>query len=108
MTKRRYEILLPTRHNDGRSLLVRETHRLEQTLRETVERFGAMSYSPNAILGVWRNAEGQMYDDNLFSLTIDVDDTAANREYFVQLKHVLAERFEQEEVYIATYAVELL
>ncbi len=108
MTKRRYEILLPTRHNDGRSLLVRETHRLEQTLREVVERFGAMSYSPNAILGVWRNAENQMYDDNLFSLTIDVEDTAENRDFFIGFKKILAERFEQEEVYIATYAVELL
>ncbi|GEM86814.1 hypothetical protein [Meiothermus granaticius] len=108
MTKRRYEVLLPIRHNDGRSILVQDTQTLQQTLRDVIERFGAMSYSPNSILGVWRSEDGRPYDDDLFLLTVDVEDTPENREFFRRFKGVLRERFQQREIYMVTYLLEVI
>jgi hypothetical protein len=39
---------------------------------------------------------------------VDVPDTQANRKFFVRLKSTLLERFEQLEIYIASYLVEIL
>lgn len=108
MTKRRYEILLPIRHNDGRSILVQDTQTLQQTLRDVIERFGAMSYSPNSILGVWQSEDGRPYDDDLFLLTVDVDDTLENREFFVRFKETLRGRFQQRDLYMVTYLLEVV
>jgi hypothetical protein len=108
MTKRRYEILLPIRHNDGRSILVQDTQTLQQTLRDVIERFGAMSYSPNSILGVWQSEDGTPYDDDLFLLTVDVDDTPENWEFFVRFKETLRGRFQQRDLYMVTYLLEVV
>lgn len=106
--RRRYEILLPIRHNDGRSILVQDTQTLQQTLRDVIDRFGAMSYSPNSILGVWQSADGRPYDDDLFLLTVDVEDTPENREFFVGFKQTLLERFLQKDIYMVTYLLEVI
>jgi hypothetical protein len=50
MLKKRYEILLPLKHNDGRPV---EEEKLDQTRREIVERFDAVSISPYSVLGIW-------------------------------------------------------
>lgn len=105
MTKRRFEILLPTRYNDGRSIIMQEMHHLQLTLHEVVEQFGAMSYSPHSILGVWIH-NGRRYDDELFKLTVDVDDTPPNREFFTNLKARLVERFQQQDIYMVSYTLE--
>ena len=57
MLRRRYEILLPLRHNDGRPVS---------------------------------------------------DDTPEIRQFFLQFKATLLERFEQVEIYIASYPVDIL
>lgn len=108
VTKRRYEILLPIRHNDGRSILVQDTQTLQQTLRDVIDRFGAMSYSPNSILGVWQSQDGKPYDDDLFLLTVDVEDTPENRAFFLEFKATLLERFRQKEIYMVTYLLEVV
>jgi hypothetical protein len=107
LIKRRFEILLPTRYNDGRSIILQEMHTLQQTLHEVVEHFGAMSYSPNSILGVWIH-DGKRFDDELFQLTVDVEDTPENSEFFVAFKKRLLERFQQLDLYIVSYKIDVL
>lgn len=107
MPKRRYEILIPARLNDGRSVLIQETGSLQQTLLEVIERFGAMSYNPNTVLGVYMR-DHQRFEDDLYQLTVDVEDTPENREFFLEFKKTLGERFQQLEIYLMTYPVEVL
>ena len=57
--------------------------------------------------GVWVH-EGQRYEEDFIRLFVDVPDTQANRKFFVRLKATLLERFEQLEIYIASYPVDIL
>ena len=52
--------------------------------------------------------EGQKYEEDFIRLFADVPDTAANRRFFVRLKSTLLKRFEQIEIYIASYPVDVL
>jgi hypothetical protein len=104
MRKRRYEMLLPLTYNDGRPV---ELAKHEKTREELVARFGAVSLLPAALRGVWVH-EGQRYEEDFMRLFVDVSDTRANRQFFVRLKATLLERFEQLEIYIASYPVDIL
>jgi len=104
MRKRRYEILLPVRFNDGRPL---SGELLEQTREELMAQFNAVQIQPHTVLGLWVY-EGTRYEDELRRLTVDVDDTSENQQFFVSLKPKLLERFEQIEIYIISYPVDLL
>ncbi len=104
MRKRRYEILLPLKHNDGR---VVSGELFEQTREELIIQFGAVSFLPHTILGIWVH-EGARYEDELLRLVVDVDDTPENQNFFASYKSTLLERFGQIEIYIASYAVDLL
>jgi hypothetical protein len=104
MLRRRYEILLPLRHNDGRPV---SDDRLNQTREELVNRFEGVSVQPQSILGIWVY-EGARFEDTSVRLTVDVDDTPENHQIFLQLKATLLTRFEQIEIYIASYPVDIL
>ncbi len=104
MRKRRYEILLPRIHNDGRPV---NPEKFQQTRDELIAQFGALSFYPQPILGVWLH-QGTRYEDELVRISIDVDDSPENHLFFVQLKSTLLERFEQLAIYIASYPVDIL
>ena len=104
MRKRRYEILLPVRHNDGRLV---SWELLEQTREELVARFGGITGAPQTFLGIWVH-EGTPFEEEMRRFTVDVDNTASNREFFARLKTTLRKRFEQIEIYIASYLVDIL
>ncbi len=104
MLRRRYEILLPLRHNDGRPV---GEDALNETREELLDRFDGVSISPYSILGIWVH-EGTRYEDTSVRLTVDVEDTPENRQFFVDWKPVLLQRFEQIEIYIASYPVEIV
>lgn len=104
MQKRRYEILLPLEHNDGRPV---DPGRFEKTRQELVARFGALTFLPQAVLGTWSDEERQ-YEDKLIRVIVDVEDTPEHRQFLEQYKSTLLERFEQIEVYIVSYPVEIL
>ena len=70
-------------------------------------RFGALSHLPATVRGVWVY-EGQRYEEDFIRMFVDVPDTPANRKFFVRLKAALLERFEQLEIYIASYPVDIL
>jgi len=104
MRKRRYEILLPRTHNDGRPV---DLEKFRQTRDELVAQFGALSLYPQPILGVWLH-QGNRYEDEPARIFIDVDDSPENQLFFVQFKATLLERFEQLSIYIASYSVDIL
>ncbi len=104
MRKRRYEILLPLRHNDDRPV---SGEQFEQTREELIVQFGAISILPHTVLGIWVH-EGTRYEDELLRLVVDVDDTPENQQFFASYKAVLLERFEQIEIYMASYPVDIL
>ena len=104
MLRRRYEILLPLRHNDGRPV---SDDILNQTREELVERFDGVSVQPQSILGIWWH-EDVRYEDTSVRLTVDVEDTPENRQFFIEFKATLLQRFEQIEIYIVSYPVDIL
>ena len=104
MAKRRYEILLPVRHNDGRPV---SGELLEQTREELVAAFSGLTFVPHTVLGIWVH-EGSRFEEEMRRLVVDVDDTPENRLFFGRLKQTLLERFEQIEIYIASYPVDIL
>jgi hypothetical protein len=95
MRKKRYEILLPLTHNDGRPV---SPEKFSQTRDELVAQFGGVSFYPYTVLGVWEH-EGTRYEDESRRITVNVDDTPENHQFFVHFKATLLERFEQLEIY---------
>jgi len=104
MQKRRYEILLPRMHNDGRPV---SPEKFQQTLDEVMSCFGALSLYPQPIRGLWLHQE-KRYEDDLVAIIVDVDDSPENQHFFLSLKSILSERFEQIAVYIVSYPVDIL
>jgi hypothetical protein len=102
--KRCYEILLPLTHNDGRPV---NREMFLQVQDELTARFGAFSFSPQMVRGVWTH-EGRRYEDESCRFSLDVDDTPENRAFFAAYKLTLQERFEQIVIYIRSYPVEIL
>jgi hypothetical protein len=97
-------MLLPLRFNDGRPA---PDELFEQTREELVAQFGGINLQPNALRGIWVQ-EGVRYEDELLRFVVDVEDTPENEQFFVAFKRTLLERFEQVEIYIASYAVDIL
>jgi hypothetical protein len=106
MVKRRYEILLPAEFNDGRLVADACPLCLPDSLTEVFETFGAFTFRPDAALGSW-TASGHRYDDRLFSVIVDVEDTAEHRAWIAHLKSHLRRRLEQLEIYVTSYPIEL-
>lgn len=104
MQKRRFEILLPLKHNDGRPV---DGELFEQTREELVAQFGAATLHPQPVIGVWTD-DRTRYEDELIRLVIDVDDTTENQQFFATFKRSLLDRFDQIEIYIASHPVDIL
>ena len=104
MRKRRYEILLPVRHNDGRLV---SGELLEQTREELIAQFCGLTVAPHTVLGIWLH-EGSRFEDELRRFSVDVDDTPETQQFFARFKMTLLDRFEQIEIYIASYPVDIV
>jgi hypothetical protein len=100
---RRYEILLPQRSNDGQPF---PEELGVQTLLELEERFGAASSETQVVRGFWRH-EGQRYRDELVRVFVDVQDTPEAREFFHQFKETLKARFQQLDIWMTSYPIEV-
>ena len=104
MRKRRYEILLPLRFNDGQ---VVPDEALYQTREDLLARFDGLNVLPHPLLGVWQH-EGRRYEDESVRFTVDVDDTEENQFFFINFKTMLLARFQQLEIYIISYPIDRL
>jgi hypothetical protein len=102
--KRRYEILLPIKDNAGREL---PRKRFDETREDIVARFGGVTIFPQPAQGVWVDS-GKRYEEESIRLVVDVTDDTANRRFFENFKHVLNERFRQEDVYVTSTMVNVV
>src|SRR5258708_30498532 len=101
MSHRRYEIYLPTRHNDGSPI---SATAFMATQQELVSHFGACSFFPEAFHGTWMH-QGQAIEDENVRICVDVEDTPENAEFFARLKPPLRERFQQLEIWIGSFEI---
>jgi len=101
---RRFEVLLPLRFNDGTAV---PDDAVADTLMELEQRFGAVSCETQTIRGQWRH-EGQSYRDDLIRVFVDVADEPESRQFFVEYKERLKARFQQIDIWMTTYLMEVL
>jgi hypothetical protein len=101
---RRFEVLLPLRFNDGSPV---PELAVADTLLELEQRFGAVSCETQTTRGQWRH-EGQSYRDDLMRVYVDVADVPESRQFFVEFKDRLKARFQQLDIWLTTYLIEVL
>ena len=56
---------------------------------------------------MWHH-EGERYRDSLAQVLVDVEDTTGNRQFFVRLKDRLRSRFQQKDIWLTTYPIEVI
>jgi hypothetical protein len=80
-----------------------------QVVEELLDRFGAVSSETQAIQGRWGHAS-ITYLDVLSRLFVDVaeSDAAPAKEFFTEYKKELKVRFDQIDIWIVTYPIELI
>ena len=100
----RYEILLPLRYNDGTPI---EPEKFQETRRELVQRFGALTMEVQPISGVWIYG-GQEHRDDLIRFVVDIESSASNDAFFAALKTVLKDRFRQIDIWITAQPIRIL
>jgi hypothetical protein len=103
-TFRRFEILLPLRFNDGRPI---PPDLIADTLLELEQRFGAVSSETQTIHGFWQH-QGQNFRDDLTRLFVDVPDTPDSITFFRDFKERLKKRFDQIDIWMTTYPVQVV
>ncbi|HEV3144333.1 MAG TPA: hypothetical protein VGZ47_10640 [Gemmataceae bacterium] len=103
-TFRRYELLLPLRFNDGQPV---PDDLIAQTLLEIRQQFGAVSSETQIIRGVWQH-EGTLFRDDLTRIFVDVADTPENENFFRTLKEQLKVRFQQLDLWVTSYPINVI
>src|SRR4051812_34745166 len=100
---RRYELLLPRKFNDGRPV---PDDLIADTLLELEEEFGAVSSETQAIRGMWRH-EDELFRDELVRVYVDTEDIPGSRAFFVDFKERLKIRFQQLDIWLTTFPIEV-
>ena len=103
-SKRRFEILLPLQFSDGSPVA---DELIGQTMKELRERFGVLSTETQITKGFWTH-QSQVHQDQLMRLYLDLPDTSENIQFFGHYKDTLKERFQQLDIYVTTFLVEVL
>jgi hypothetical protein len=103
MSFRRYEIILPTRYNDGGAV---EREKFLATNGELALQFGAVSFLPETLRGVWIH-EGQRFEEDNIRLFVDVEETPESAAFFRHFKTTLKERFRQIDIWIVSYEIQI-
>ncbi|GFP32849.1 hypothetical protein HKBW3S42_01156 [Candidatus Hakubella thermalkaliphila] len=100
MPLERYELLLPLTYNNGSPI---EPEKFQQTRRELVEKFGAVTVEPQSVHGIWTHGSKE-YSDELIRL-IDIETTSETEKFFKELKERLKIRFQQIEIWITAHPI---
>jgi len=98
---RRFEVLLPLKFNDGQPV---PDALIADTIFELFDQFGAVSSETQTIRGQWGYA-AEVYRDDLVRVYVDIEDSEANIEFFVNYKEQLKHRFDQIDIWIVTYQI---
>jgi len=78
-----------------------------QTLLELEQRFGSVSSETQIIRGLWHH-EGLSYRDELVRVFVDVPDASEHLTFFQEFKDRLKSRFQQIDIWITTYLVDII
>jgi hypothetical protein len=103
-TLRRFEILLPLRFNDGQPV---PDELVGESILEIRQRFGSVTAETQVLHDEWQH-QVEVYRDDLVRVFADVPDTAESREFFVTLKEKLKTRFQQLDIWMTTYLIEVI
>ena len=101
---RRFEMLLPLRFNDGREV---PDELIADTILGLRQEFGAVSCETQTITGIWTR-DAETFRDELIRVFVDARDTLASRTFFVEFKEQLKQRFDQIDIWMTTYPIEVL
>ena len=101
---RRYEVMLPLKFNDGQSI---PDELIGATLVELRARFGAISVESQTIHGTW-SYHGQEFRDDLVRVFVDIADELDAMQFFTQFKEELKQRFQQLDIWITTYPIDVI
>jgi len=101
---RRFEILLPLRFNDGQPV---PDELIGDTLLELEQQFGAVSCETQTIRGLWQY-QGQNFRDDLVRVFVDVPNAPEHLQYFTAFKERVKSRFQQIDIWMTTFLVEVL
>ena len=104
MSSIRYEVLLPLKYNDGSVI---EDEKFEQTWFELVTEFHGLTIQPQTLRGLWMH-EGQVYEDSLIRVVLDVPDDEKTERFFRCCKETLKERFHQIDIWMTAYPIRIL
>ncbi|MSQ48275.1 MAG: hypothetical protein EXR78_07795 [Deltaproteobacteria bacterium] len=104
MPSERYEILLPLKYNDGTAV---EPEKFQETRRELVSQFGALTMEVSPLAGLWVSGERE-YQDELIRFVVDTEATPETNEFFQTLKERLKDRFRQIEIWVTAYPIRLI
>ena len=80
---------------------------IADTIIELRNQFGAVSCETQTIHGVWTH-DVDVYRDELVRVFVDAPDTNASRAFFVGFKDQLKQRFNQLDIWMTTYPIEVL
>ncbi len=100
---KRFEILLPLNYNDGAEM---EAEKFDRTAEELCERFGGVSEDTVRVSGTWKYG-GTRYRDILFRIRVDTTDPTATS-YFKSQKEIWKERFQQLDIWITAYEIDVI
>jgi hypothetical protein len=101
--KYRFELLIPTSYNDGRSI---ETAKIQIVRQTLITKFGGCRVQPAAPFQGWWVHHDHTYEDWLILFTVEGDRSEANVHWFETYKsQTLLTEFEQEEIYLAVTEV---
>jgi hypothetical protein len=100
---RRYEIILPTRFNNG-DPIDEENHLWVG--EQLADRFGAYTFEPATVRGVWLHQSTRYAEDNV-RIFVDVEDTDENNTFFREMKEAIKFRFRQIDIWIVSYEIRI-
>jgi hypothetical protein len=103
-TFRRFELLLPLRFNDGHAV---PDELIADTLLELRQQFGAVSCETQTIRGSWQHQD-QVFRDDLVRVFVDVPESPDAVHFFLEFKERAKTRFNQIDIWLTTYLIEVL
>jgi hypothetical protein len=89
-----YDIFIPLRYNDGRPV---EGRALQKLQSELVDRFGGLTFFPQANQGFWKLGD-VTYRDEIVIYRVLAKDTRRSRRYLAKMKERLKAELNQEEI----------
>jgi hypothetical protein len=100
---RRFEVTVPLQFNDGRAVPLEWIGR---ATREVALQFGGAAFETQKVIGFWFHG-GKWYRDNSMRIVVDFPDTAKNRAWMKEFKARLKEQFQQLEIWMVSYRIEI-